>query len=68
MAPAIMEKVQRTLRSNLDLRDIDQKPQDRQRKMQVQQHKRCHELSGDWAESDTGEGHQRLFTKVTGGY
>jgi serine protease Do len=51
MAPAIMEKVQQTLRlKDMDLKNIDKSLQDLQRKMQDRQHKLCHELSGEWAE------------------
>jgi membrane-associated protease RseP (regulator of RpoE activity) len=51
MGPAIMEKVQQTLRSrDMDLKDIDKRLQDLQRKMQGRQQKLCHELSGEWAE------------------
>jgi membrane-associated protease RseP (regulator of RpoE activity) len=55
ITPAIMEKVQQTLRSgDMDLRDIDKRLQDLQRKMQDRQRemqqKLHHELSGEWAE------------------
>ncbi len=51
MTPAIMEKVQQTLRSkDLDLKNFDKKLQDLQRKMQGRQQKLRHELSGEWAE------------------
>ncbi len=51
MAPAVMEKVQQTLRSrDIDLKDLDKKLQDLQRKMQERQHKLHHEISGEWAE------------------
>ncbi len=51
MAPAVVEKVQQTLRlKDMDLKNIDKSLQDLQRKMQERQHKLCHELSGEWAE------------------
>ncbi len=58
ITPAIMEKVQETLRSrDMDFRDIDNRLQDLQRKMQERQQemqerqqKLRHELSGEWAE------------------
>jgi serine protease Do len=51
MAPAIMEKVQQTLRSrDMNLRDFDKSLQDLQRKMQDRQQKLCHQVSGEWAE------------------
>ena len=51
MGPAIMEKVQQTLRSrDMDLKDIDKRLQDLQRKMQGRQQKLRRELSGEWAE------------------
>ena len=51
MAPAVMQKVQQTLRlKDLDLKNIDKSLQDLQREMQERQHKLCHEQSGQWTE------------------
>jgi serine protease Do len=51
MGPAIMEKMQQTLRSrDMDLRNIDKRLQGLQRKMEERQQKLRHELSGGWAE------------------
>ncbi len=51
MAPAVVEKVQQTLRlKDMDLKNIDKSLQDLQRKMQERKHKLCHEQSGEWTE------------------
>jgi chaperonin cofactor prefoldin len=55
MTPAIMEKVQQSLRSkDMDLKCINERLEALQRKMQERQQemqqKLRHELSGEWAE------------------
>lgn len=51
MAPAIMEKVQQTLRSkDMDLKEIDKKLQVLQRQLQERQHMLRHESTREWAE------------------
>jgi membrane-associated protease RseP (regulator of RpoE activity) len=51
MTPAIMEKVQQSLRSkDMDLKCIDEKLQALEREMQEKQQKLRRELSGEWTE------------------